>query len=130
MILRIHHVQLAIPPGGEEQARAFYGGVLGMRGIKKPAHLEGLGGLWFECGESGMQLHLGVEDPFRPAKKAHPAMLVEELPVVETALRVVGRPVSVETQLEGFRRFYTEDPFGNRVEILAGGEGSWAATSP
>src|SRR4051794_37360737 len=61
MILRIHHVQLAIPPGGEERARAFYGGVLGMRGIEKPAHLEGLGGLWFECGESGMQLRLGVE---------------------------------------------------------------------
>jgi catechol 2,3-dioxygenase-like lactoylglutathione lyase family enzyme len=129
MILRIHHVQFAIPPGGEERARAFYGGVLGMRPVEKPAHLDGLGGLWFECGAAWMQLHLGVEDPFRPARKAHPALLVDDLAAAETAVREAGQPVSVETQLEGYRRFYTEDPFGNRVEILAE-DGSPAATPP
>ena len=130
MVLRIHHVQLAMPPGGEGEALAFYGGVLGLRPLAKPQHLEMLGGMWFECTGSSMQLHLGVEEAFRPAKKAHPALLVDDLAAVEAAVRAAGRPVSVETQLEGFRRFYTEDPFGNRLEVLAEDEGFAATTSP
>jgi catechol 2,3-dioxygenase-like lactoylglutathione lyase family enzyme len=119
MILRIHHVQLAMPADGEGTAVAFYGELLGMHPVTKPAQLAALGGVWFECVGSAMQLHVGVEEPFRPAKKAHPALLVEDLGAVETALRSAGHPISVETQLDGYRRFYTEDPFGNRLEILA-----------
>jgi catechol 2,3-dioxygenase-like lactoylglutathione lyase family enzyme len=119
MVLRIHHVQLAMPAGGESTAVTFYGDLLGMQPIEKPAHLVELVGMWFECVGSPMQLHVGVEEPFRPAKKAHPALLVDDLAAVETALRSGGHPIAVGTQLDGYRRFYTEDPFGNRLEILA-----------
>jgi catechol 2,3-dioxygenase-like lactoylglutathione lyase family enzyme len=119
LVLRIHHVQLAMPEGGEETALAFYEGILGLREIPKPSHLERLGGLWFGCAASPVQLHIGVEPAFRPARKAHPALVVEDLDLVREALESAGYPIVVETQLEGYRRFYTTDPFGNRVEILA-----------
>ncbi|MFL5737722.1 MAG: VOC family protein [Actinomycetota bacterium] len=130
MILRIHHVQLAIPAGREASARAFYGDLLGMQEIEKPGNLTPLDGLWFELPDGRVQLHLGVEEPFRPAKKAHPALVVIDLAAVERALRSAGHPIVVETQLEGYRRFYTEDPFGNRLEILAEQDGSATATLP
>jgi len=116
---RIHHVQLAIPPGEEPRAEGFYAGLLGLRSVEKPLQLRHLGGLWFECTEDGVQLHLGVEEPFRPAKKAHVAIVVEDLLRAEQSLAAAGHPIVVDTQLEGYRPYYTEDPFGNRMEILA-----------
>jgi len=113
----IDHVQLACPPGGEDEARRFYGDLLGLREIEKPEPLRSRGGVWFECGAS-QQLHLGVDDPFAPARKAHPALLVESVPALEDlAARLPG--VRWDQDLPGYRRFYADDPFGNRLELLA-----------
>ena len=116
MILGLDHVQLAIPPGGEDAARDFWVGVLGFCELEKPAALRVRGGAWFEAG--GVQVHVGVEDPFQPAKKAHPAFRVGRLEAVEEALRAAGASVRVGEDLPGVRRLFTEDPFGNRVELL------------
>jgi catechol 2,3-dioxygenase-like lactoylglutathione lyase family enzyme len=117
-VLAIHHVQLAIPVGREDEARAFYSGLLGLTEIDKPEHLRARGGCWFAVG-GGTQLHLGVEASFHPAAKAHPAFVVQDLVEVWESLRIAGAPVIVDTQLAGFDRFYTADPFGNRLEIMA-----------
>jgi catechol 2,3-dioxygenase-like lactoylglutathione lyase family enzyme len=112
----LHHVQLAMPPGGEEEARRFYGDVLGLEEVPKPPALSNRGGCWFRGDR--LELHLGVEEGFRAARKAHPAFLVDDL----DALRAVLDEAEVETRedapLEGFRRFYGWDPFGNRLEFL------------
>jgi catechol 2,3-dioxygenase-like lactoylglutathione lyase family enzyme len=113
----LHHVQLAMPAGGEGQARAFYGGVLGLAEIPKPEPLAGRGGCWFRS-EDGVELHLGVEREFRPARKAHPALLVEGLDALEELLLEAGLEAARDTELEGHRRFYTLDPFGNRLELI------------
>lgn len=110
----LHHVQLAIPKDGEATARAFYGGRLGLREVSKPAALRGRGGLWFEG--PGVALHLGVETPFRPARKAHVALAVEGLEAAHAALADLD-PTGIEA-LPDWRRFYLSDPFGNRIEIL------------
>jgi catechol 2,3-dioxygenase-like lactoylglutathione lyase family enzyme len=107
-----------MPAGAEESARAFYAGVLGMQEVAKPEHLRTRGGCWFRISAS-MQLHLGVEEPFRPATKAHPALEVTDLQAARAAIAAGGHTVIEDTQLEGYDRFYTADPFGNRVEILA-----------
>ena len=107
----LHHVQLAMPEGAEDAARAFYAGQLGLREVPKPAALAGRGGCWFEG--DALALHLGVEADFRPARKAHPALEVDDLEAARAALD--GGPVEV---LPGLRRFYVTDPFGNRIEIL------------
>jgi ubiquinone/menaquinone biosynthesis C-methylase UbiE len=112
----LDHVQVAMPRGAEERARTFYGGVLGMREVPKPATLAARGGLWFRCGAQA--LHLGVEDEFRPPRKAHPALLVSDLAALRERLRAIGSPVIEDDLLPGFDRFYTEDPFGNRLECL------------
>jgi catechol 2,3-dioxygenase-like lactoylglutathione lyase family enzyme len=112
----VHHVQLAMPPGQEDVAERFYAGVLGMERIPKPPHLEGRGGCWFRAG--GLELHLGVEDGFRASAKAHPALRVEGLDALRTALREVDADVTEDTQLEGHDRCYVRDPFGNRVELI------------
>jgi catechol 2,3-dioxygenase-like lactoylglutathione lyase family enzyme len=117
-VLGIHHVQLAMPAGGEAAARSFYAGVLGLVEVDKPEHLRARGGCWFEV-DQGIQLHLGVETPFRPAAKAHPALVVADLEPIRTSLTAAGAPVVEDTQLAGFVRFYTADPFGNRLEIMA-----------
>ncbi len=117
MIKQIHHVQLAMPRGREKDAEAFYSGVLGLKRISKPAHLEVRGGCWFSV-DDGLQFHLGVEHPFSPARKAHPAFLVEDIKVVRDALEASGYDIVVDTQLQGFERFYTFDPFGNRLELV------------
>lgn len=119
MALRIHHVQIAIPRGGESRADAFYADLLELRGVEKPAELRHLGGVWFALADEGAQFHLGIEEPFRPARKAHVAILVPDLARTQASLEAAGHPIVVETQLDGYRRFYTEDPFGNRLEILA-----------
>lgn len=108
----LHHVQLAMPVGGENAARAFYVDVLGLVEVPKPAQLAGRGGLWLRGDE--LQLHLGVEDPFYPAQKAHPALIVNDLKAAHAAL---PDPTEV-SRLPGLRRFYVADPFGNRIEIV------------
>ena len=112
-----HHVQLAIPPEGEGEAVAFYRDLLGFEQIPKPAHLRERGGCWFRSGAT--ELHLGVEDPFTPARKAHPALLVDDLEELRTRLLTAGVEPVVDTQLEGHHRFYASDPFGNRLEFIA-----------
>jgi catechol 2,3-dioxygenase-like lactoylglutathione lyase family enzyme len=113
---RLHHVQLAMPGGEEAAARAFYAGVLGMVEIAKPAALARRGGAWFRAG--GVDLHLGVEDGFRPARKAHPAVLVDDLHDLVARLSAAGQAVSWDDDFPGFRRIYANDPFGNRLEFL------------
>jgi catechol 2,3-dioxygenase-like lactoylglutathione lyase family enzyme len=117
--LRIHHVQIAIPRGGESRADAFYVDLLELRRVEKPAELRHLGGVWFALADEGAQLHLGIEEQFRPARKAHVAILVPDLARTQASLEAARHPIVVESQLDGYRRFYTEDPFGNRLEILA-----------
>jgi catechol 2,3-dioxygenase-like lactoylglutathione lyase family enzyme len=118
-VLGLDHVQLAAPPGCEAEARRFYGDVLGLPEVAKPRSLEGRGGVWFSLGKQ--QLHIGVEEPFSPARKAHPALRVEptELDALAKRLASAGARVAWDDLLPGVRRFYTEDPWGNRVELLA-----------
>lgn len=116
LITHLHHVQLAMPEGQEEQAVAFYSGVLGLAQVEKPAALAKRGGAWF-C-RRDVQVHLGVETPFQPAKKAHPAFLCENLDTLAGALENAGYPVLWDDDLIGYRRFYSADPFGNRIEFL------------
>ena len=115
-ILALDHVQLAMPSGGEDAARAFYAGLLGMREQEKPDNLARRGGCWFIAGDA--RLHLGVEEPFRPAKKAHPALLTDTLETLAETLEKAGCRVWRDEPLKGYDRFYVEDPFGNRIEIL------------
>jgi catechol 2,3-dioxygenase-like lactoylglutathione lyase family enzyme len=111
------HVQLAMPVGGEGLARRFYGELLGLVEIPKPATLASRGGAWFECGP--IQLHLGVEGEFRPAKKAHPAFLVQRLAVLIGVLETAGYEVKIEPgPTIGVDRAFTADPFGNRIELV------------
>ncbi len=112
----IHHVQVAAPPGSEQVARAFYGGVLGLEEVPKPPHLLGRGGVWFRCG--GLELHVGVEESFRPARKAHVAFRVTGIDAWRQRLAAAGVPLWDDAPLPGYRRFYAEDPFGNRIELL------------
>lgn len=115
-VTALDHVQVAMPQGQEAAARAFYGGVLGLPEIAKPESLAARGGVWFQCGHQ--QLHLGVEEDFRPAKKAHPAFVVDDLDAIAWSLEAQGfRVVADSVQLAGSRRAFTEDPFGNRVEL-------------
>lgn len=112
----LHHVLLAIPAGGEEDCRFFYGQVLGMTELAKPTELATRGGCWFKGGN--VELHLGVEKEFRPAMKAHPAILVDDISALETHLTKHGVPVTWDGNFPGYHRFYVEDPFNNRIEIL------------
>jgi catechol 2,3-dioxygenase-like lactoylglutathione lyase family enzyme len=114
--LALDHLQVAMPRGEEAAARNFYGVILGLAEIPKPPPLTARGGVWFQCGPH--QLHLGVEDDFRPAKKAHPAFVVDDLDAIQQALGAGGFPVVLDpVALAGSRRLFTEDPFGNRVEL-------------
>ncbi|HZB72705.1 MAG TPA: VOC family protein [Acidimicrobiales bacterium] len=112
----IDHVQLAMPAGGEDDARAFYDGVLGIPEKPKPPHLAARGGCWFAA--DGVELHLGVEDGFRPARKAHPALLVDDLTALVRRLGEAGVDVVEDEPLPGYDRVYVADPFGNRLELL------------
>lgn len=116
MFKRLHHVQLAMRRGEEGAARAFFGDVLGMTEIDKPPGLAARGGAWFRAG--GVELHLGVEDDFRPAAKAHPGILVDDLDHLVERLRTAGQDISRDGNFPGFRRVYAHDPFGNRLEFL------------
>lgn len=112
----IHHVQGTMPAGKEDVARHFYGELLGFPEIEKPDTLKAGGGVWFATGT--IDLHIGVENDFAPAKKAHVAYQVDDLDAVADTLREAGFIVKPDDRLPGYRRFYTDDPFGNRVEIL------------
>ncbi|MGH8234342.1 MAG: VOC family protein [Rhodanobacteraceae bacterium] len=115
-VARLDHVQLALPLGGEEHAREFYGEVLGIPEIKKPTNLAQRGGCWFERGD--LKIHLGIELDFRPARKAHPALQVVDLPSLIKRLSAHGYVVRDDEPLEGFHRVYVDDPFGNRIELM------------
>lgn len=115
-VYALDHVQLAMPRGAEEQARAFYTGVLGLQEVPKPPNLAKRGGVWFSGGT--LSLHLGVEDDFRPAKKAHPALLVEGLAELAARCEAAGHPANRDEPLEGYERVYVADPFGNRIELM------------
>jgi catechol 2,3-dioxygenase-like lactoylglutathione lyase family enzyme len=110
-ICGIDHVQLAMPAGGEQDARGFYAGLLGFTEIPKPERLAGRGGCWFEAG--GAKVHLGVDHDFRPARTAHPALLVRGLAALSDRLREAGVPMTEDADSA-----YVDDPFGNRVELL------------
>jgi catechol 2,3-dioxygenase-like lactoylglutathione lyase family enzyme len=110
-------VQLAAPPGGEDDARRFYGELLGLAEIAKPEALRARGGVWFACGDSH-QLHVGIEEPFAPARKAHPALAVDDLDGLAARLADAGVEVVWDDAIPGVRRFYAADPFGNRVEFV------------
>ena len=113
---RLDHVQLAMPSGREDEARAFYKGMLGISETPKPPHLAKRGGCWFERGT--LKVHLGVEAEFRPARKAHPAFIVSGLEGLVAQIRASGHSVVDDQPLEGFERVYVDDPFGNRLELM------------
>ena len=117
VIVGLDHVQVAAPPGSEAEARAFYGRLLGLDELQKPGSLAGRGGAWFACG--AQQLHVGVDAGFTPAGKAHPALLAADLAAVAERLTGAGAAVHWDEEIPGVARFYTEDPWGNRLELLA-----------
>ena len=112
----VDHIQLSMPPGGEERAHEFYIGLLGFTEIAKPESLAGRGGAWFESG--GARLHLGVEPDMRPMKKAHPGLLVHGLAEFVSRLQAASVQVTFEPPLPGYDRAHILDPFGNRIELL------------
>ena len=125
-IVGLHHVQVAAPPGCEEAARLFYGGLLGLAEIDKPSLLVIRGGCWFRAGVS--EVHIGVEDPFLPAAKAHPAFVVDSIAALdELASSLVEAGVEVrwadDAEIPAQRRFHVTDPWGNRVELIAAASG-------
>lgn len=119
-IAGLDHVQLAMPPGKEAQARQFYGHLLGLVEVEKPEPLASRGGCWFEG--PGTFVHLGVQDDFVPARKAHPAFRVVNLERLRRVLTAAGVPVRPDESLPGVRRIYASDPFGNRLEFIQEGE--------
>ncbi|MCA1370649.1 VOC family protein [Bradyrhizobium sp. BRP14] len=115
-IIAIDHVQLAMPRGGEAEARRFYADLLGIPEVLKPANLAARGGCWFEG--PGIKIHLGVEKAFSPARKAHPAFIVDDLFALTARLRAVGFEMIEDEPLAGLARRYVSDPFGNRIELM------------
>ena len=116
-IVRLDHVQLAMPPGREGEAEAFYAGLLGLGRVPKPEPLAARGGCWFRRGE--LAVHLGVEEDFRPARKAHPAFVVRDLAALEAALDAAGHAVRPNPDRGPGAGAYVDDPFGNRIELIA-----------
>jgi len=113
-VIGIDHVQLAMPAGGEGAARGFYTGLLGIPEVPKPAYLAARGGCWFEA--PPLRVHLGVEANFRPARKAHPGLMVADFAVLCAALAAAGHPVTADADDPGHG--YVDDPFGNRIELI------------
>src|SRR5436305_11293668 len=114
-ITGIDHVQVAAPAGCEAEARAFYGALLGLEELAKPEPLAARGGCWFRAG--AQELHVGVEDPFAPARKAHPGLVVDDLAALAERLRAAGIEVTYDESIPGTTRFHAADPFGNRLEF-------------
>jgi catechol 2,3-dioxygenase-like lactoylglutathione lyase family enzyme len=114
-ILEMDHVQIAAPRGCEREARAFFGELLGLPEIEKPESLRSRGGCWFKVGSR--QLHIGVEDDFRAAAKAHPAFATSDIPSLFVRLEAAGVPCNWDNAVAGLKRFYVQDPWGNRIEF-------------
>lgn len=123
-IVALDHIQLTMPKGKEREARAYYQDILGIPEVQKPESLAGRGGVWFEDGQ--VKIHLGVEDDFRPAKKAHPGLLVSDLEQLSATLVGKGYDVTSDCSLPGVKRVFSFDPFGNRMEFIqcASGNGT------
>lgn len=117
---RLHHVQVCCPRAGEDAVRSFYGGLLGLAEVPKPAAMAGRGGVWFRG--DGYELHVGVEEPFAPATRAHPAFVVDDLDGLAERLAAAGADVSWDVDFADHRRFHTFDPHGNRVELMGSAE--------
>jgi len=115
-IKRIDHIQLAAPVGSEDQAREFFQGILALEEVEKPEELKKNGGVWFSNGH--VDIHVGVENTFVPAKKAHPAFEVNQIEEFSSFLQEKGFEIQVDYKLPGAKRFYLHDPFGNRLEFL------------
>jgi catechol 2,3-dioxygenase-like lactoylglutathione lyase family enzyme len=115
-VLAIDHVQIAMPVGGEAQARAFFGALLGLEELPKPDDMAGRGGCWFVVGD--YQIQLGVEIGFRPAKKAHIALQTSDLPKLRARFEAAGYATVDDVPVEGRHRFFSVDPFGNRIELV------------
>ena len=120
-IVAVDHVQLAMPPGREGEARGFYAGLLGIAEVPKAGATGAQGGAWFEAGP--VKVHLGIEPDFRPSKKAHPAFVVRGLPALLARLRAAGVE-AIESPMEGYLRAHVRDPFGNRIELMEARAGS------
>lgn len=116
LVQGIDHVQVAAPAGCEEKAREFYGEIIGLQEIEKPAELKKRGGCWFKCGNQ--EIHIGVEEHFTPAKKAHPAFYVKHIEEFQQVLTKKGVSVLEDKARPGITRFYVFDPFGNRIEFM------------
>lgn len=114
--LEIDHIQLAAPKGCEEDARTFYGKILGLTEIPKPENLAKRGGCWFQFGKQ--EIHIGVQEDFIPAKKAHPGLIVKNLNELRAHLITFGIEIKSEPPIAGRERFFVADPFGNRIEFL------------
>jgi catechol 2,3-dioxygenase-like lactoylglutathione lyase family enzyme len=119
-ITGLHHVQVSMTPDGEAAARRFYGELLGMTEIPKPATLAGRGGVWFLCGDQ--QLHCGIEAKVERGRR-HPALITDDLDTLRQRIEAAGLATADDRPIPGYRRFYAEDPFGNRVELLQAEEG-------
>ncbi len=119
-IAGIDHIQLAMPPGGEAEARRFYGELLGLHEVAKPAGLVGRGGCWFSG--PGVAVHMGIEEPFTPQRKAHPAFRVVDLEAARMRFQAAGVAVTQDDSVPHVRRFYASDPFGNRLEFIQEGD--------
>jgi catechol 2,3-dioxygenase-like lactoylglutathione lyase family enzyme len=115
-LLALDHIQIAMPAGQEDAARAFYAGVLGLSEQEKPANLARRGGCWFERGP--IKVHLGVDADFHPAAKAHPAFLVDDVALLAKKAEAAGYRIVADEPLEGYDRAYVYDPFGNRIELM------------
>ncbi len=115
-LMGLHHVQLAMPPGEEEAAVRFYGIILGLTQVAKPPELAPRGGVWFR--DEHLEVHLGVEEAFKPASKAHPAFLVRNLETLREKIELAGYRVLDDVPLEGYIRCHVRDPFGNRLELI------------
>ncbi|HWT63070.1 MAG TPA: VOC family protein [Ochrobactrum sp.] len=115
-ITRLDHIQLAMPKGEEDKARAFYEGLLGIPEVPKPHNLAARGGCWFEQGS--LKIHLGIDPEFAPARKAHPAFIVKALTKLIETLTMAGVSVVEDEPLVGYARCYISDPFGNRIELM------------
>jgi catechol 2,3-dioxygenase-like lactoylglutathione lyase family enzyme len=115
-ILNLDHVQVAIPAGGQARACQFYAGILGFTEVAKPAAMAGRNSIWFISGP--VNLHLGIEPDFHPAKRAHPAFVVDGLSEILSACERAGLATKPDTSFNGFRRVHVFDPFGNRLELM------------
>jgi catechol 2,3-dioxygenase-like lactoylglutathione lyase family enzyme len=115
LVVGLHHVQVSCPAGSEDAQRGFYVGVLGMAEVPKPPVLGARGGVWFRAG--GCEVHCGVEEPFAPARKAHPGIAVSDVDLLAERVAGAGLPVRWDDAIPGVRRFHTQDAVGNRIEL-------------